>query len=81
MKFFERMMTMPFQLESPFIDDYLKPTDVVNYQHPHIQQIIDTLHIAPLSELEKVQRLYEYVRDDIAHSWDEQNHDFVNRRA
>ncbi|MBM7698644.1 transglutaminase-like domain-containing protein [Kurthia huakuii] len=71
---------MPFQLESPFIDDYLKPTDVVNYQHPHIQQIIDTLHIAPLSELEKVQRLYEYVRDDIAHSWDEQNH-VVTRTA
>lgn len=68
------MMTMPFQLESPFIDDYLKPTDVVNYQHERIVQLIDALHVVELPELEKVRTFYEYVRDEIAHSWDEQTH-------
>ena len=71
---------MPFQLESPFIDDYLKPTDVVNYHHEHIEQLIGTLNVAALSELEKVRTFYEYVRDDIAHSWDEQTH-IVTRTA
>lgn len=71
---------MAFQLASPFIDDYLKPTDIIDYDHPQITALIESLNVSTLSELEKVRVFYEYVRDEIMHSWDEQTH-LVTRKA
>ena len=65
---------MAFQLASPFIDDYLQSTDNIDYDHPNITALIESLNVRTQSELEKVRIFYEFVRDEVMHSWDEQTH-------
>lgn len=74
------MKNMAFQLASPFIDDYLKQTDIIDYDHPNITALIESLDIRTQSELEKVRVFYEFVRDEVTHSWDEQTH-VVTKKA
>lgn len=65
---------MGFQLESPFIDDYLKSSDIIDYDNPQIEALLESLHVRSLPEVDKVRVCYEYVRDEIGHSWDDQTH-------
>lgn len=56
--------------ESNKLDDYLLESEEVNYFHPIIKGKIDELFNPSQTEVEKVKLAFEYVRDEISHSWD-----------
>jgi transglutaminase-like putative cysteine protease len=53
--------------------DYLEELDVVDFSHPFIQKKINELFHEGQSEIEKAKIAFEFVRDEIAHSWDIQS--------
>lgn len=53
--------------------DYLEELDVVDFSHPFIQKKINELFHKGQSELEKAKIAFEFVRDEISHSWDIQS--------
>ncbi|MBB3870268.1 transglutaminase family protein [Parageobacillus toebii NBRC 107807] len=59
--------------ESTDLMDYLKELDVVNFSHPLIQKKINELFHEGQSEMEKAKIAFEFVRDEISHSWDIQS--------
>lgn len=59
--------------KSSNITEYICESDVINFSHPAIQELISELFNNELTDIEKVQAAYEFVRDDIAHSWDIQS--------
>lgn len=56
--------------EQSDVKSYLLETKEVNFSHPAIKQKADCLFSEDQSDLEKVKRAFEFVRDDISHSWD-----------
>lgn len=50
--------------------DYLIETNAINYSHPQIKERLIKLFQPTQTEIEKVKAAYEFVRDDISHSWD-----------
>ncbi|WP_407272867.1 transglutaminase family protein [Radiobacillus sp. PE A8.2] len=56
--------------ESNKLGDYLTEIDVVNFSHPLVKKTANELFHAEQSEIEKVKRCFEFVRDQISHSWD-----------
>ena len=56
--------------ESEKLEDYLLETNEVNYSHPIIKEKVEELFNASQTEVEKVKVAFEFVRDEIAHSWD-----------
>jgi len=56
--------------ESEKIEDYLLELNQVNYTNPIIRSKADELFIPAQTEIEKTKLAYEYVRDEISHSWD-----------
>lgn len=56
--------------ESEKLDDYLLELNEVNYSNPLIVSKMDELFTASQTEIEKVKIAFEFVRDEIAHSWD-----------
>lgn len=59
--------------ESPFLEAYLPELDVVDYNHPLINETVNELFSCSLNEIEIVQIAFDYVRDNIAHSNDIQS--------
>ncbi|ALF11145.1 transglutaminase-like domain-containing protein [Parageobacillus thermoglucosidasius] len=59
--------------ESANLKDYLEELDVVDFSHPLIQKKINELFHEGQSELEKAKIAFEFVRDEISHSWDIQS--------
>src|SRR5690625_4959216 len=59
---------------------YLRETDVIDFSHPDIQHMIAILFNPSQSEIEKVKLAFEFVRDNISHSWDIQSRR-VTRKA
>lgn len=59
--------------ESSTLTDYLRELDVVDYSHPFIQKKVNEMFGKELSEIEKVQAAFEFVRDHVSHSWDIQS--------
>ncbi|OAT72698.1 transglutaminase-like domain-containing protein [Parageobacillus thermoglucosidasius] len=59
--------------ESTNLIDYLEELDVVDFSHPFIQKKINELFHKGQSELEKAKIAFEFVRDEISHSWDIQS--------
>ncbi|MDQ0216320.1 transglutaminase-like putative cysteine protease [Oikeobacillus pervagus] len=59
--------------ESSDLNEYLKELDVVNFSHPLIKEMAAELFGDEQSEIEKVKVAFEFVRDQIAHSWDIQS--------
>jgi transglutaminase-like putative cysteine protease len=59
--------------ESTNLMDYLEELDVVNFSHPLIQKKINELFHEGQSEIEKAKIAFEFVRDEISHSWDIQS--------
>jgi transglutaminase-like putative cysteine protease len=59
--------------ESTNLMDYLEELDVVDFSHPFIQKKINELFHEGQSEIEKAKIAFEFVRDEIAHSWDIQS--------
>ncbi|AGE23482.1 hypothetical protein GHH_c29720 [Geobacillus sp. GHH01] len=53
--------------------DYLEELDVVNFSHHLIQKKMNELFHEGQSEMEKAKIAFEFVRDEISHSWDIQS--------
>ncbi len=50
------------------VEQYLQATDYIDYEHPHIQQILEDLDLDGLSDVDKAVKLFYYVRDTISYS-------------
>ena len=61
---------MELVCESEKLGDYLLETDEVNYSHPIIKEKAEELFKASQTEIEKIKVAFEFVRDEISHSWD-----------
>lgn len=61
---------MQFITQSENIEDYLVETDIINFSDREIQTLISQLFQVGQTEIEKVQVAFQFVRDEIAHSWD-----------
>jgi len=55
-------------------EDYTQELPEVNFTHPLIQQKVRELKSGlPHSSLEYIKKAYEFVRDEVSHSWDIQS--------
>lgn len=59
--------------ESENLNDYLLESEEVNYSSPIIKEKIRELFNSSQTEIEKVKVSFEFVRDEISHSWDIQS--------
>lgn len=59
--------------ESGRLDDYLEQTEEVDYHHHTIQEKITELHVSSPDDIAYVKAAFEFVRDQISHSWDIQS--------
>ncbi len=64
---------MEFTLESDNINDYLQESNEVDYSNPIIQRKAEELFKTNQTDVEKIQNTFEFVRDDVSHSWDIQD--------
>lgn len=64
---------MDMVCESESLEDYLLELKEVNYSHPLIQTKAEQLFNLSQTEGEKARIAYEFVRDEISHSWDIQS--------
>lgn len=55
------------------IDDYLLELNEVDYSNPIICALANELFNPLQTEIEKVRIAYEFVRDEISHTWDTQS--------
>ena len=51
-------------------EKYLQNTAIINWQHPAIIECSEKIISNSKSDLEYIQKAFEYVRDEIQHSWD-----------
>ncbi|UYY98321.1 transglutaminase family protein [Peribacillus frigoritolerans] len=56
--------------ESEKLDDYLLELNEVNYSNPIIGAKVDELFNPSQTDIEKAKVAFEFVRDEISHSWD-----------
>jgi transglutaminase-like putative cysteine protease len=56
--------------ESEKSDDYLLELDEVNYSNPIIGAKVNELFNHSQTEIEKAKIAFEFVRDEISHTWD-----------
>jgi len=61
---------MGFIVESEDLEDYLLELDVVNYSNRIIKEKIEELFNSTQTDVEKAKIAFEFVRDEISHSWD-----------
>ncbi|WP_261304279.1 transglutaminase-like domain-containing protein [Paenibacillus andongensis] len=59
--------------ESNFLEDYLVETEEVDYSHLSIKEKAAELYDESYNEDDFVKKAYEFVRDEISHSWDIQS--------
>ena len=59
--------------ESNFLEDYLVETEEVDYSHLSIKEKAAELYYESFNEDDFVKKAYEFVRDEISHSWDIQS--------
>lgn len=52
------------------IQDYLKHTDIINWRHPDIVGLSESIAKDSNSKTEYIERAFIFVRDQIKHSWD-----------
>lgn len=52
------------------LEDYLLELNEINYSNPLIKSKVDELFNPSQTEIEKVKVAFEFVRDEISHSWD-----------
>src|SRR4051794_168739 len=50
--------------------NYLEASPYINYHDSQIQSLISSLATHSESEIDRIQTVFEYVRDNIAHSYD-----------
>ncbi|WP_042454329.1 transglutaminase-like domain-containing protein [Neobacillus dielmonensis] len=61
---------MELVCESDYMDDYLIESKEVNFSHPIIKETAEQLFTSTQNDIEKTKAAFEFVRDQIAHSWD-----------
>ncbi|WP_284638485.1 transglutaminase-like domain-containing protein [Paenibacillus silviterrae] len=59
--------------ESNNVQDYLAETEELDWQHADIKGLLPQLVQGRTDELDVIQSIFEFVRDDIDHSWDIQS--------
>lgn len=59
--------------ESAHLLDYLEESEVIDFSHPLIQKKRNELFHEGQSDIEKAKIAFEFVRDEISHSWDIQS--------
>ncbi|MCZ8520886.1 MULTISPECIES: transglutaminase-like domain-containing protein [Paenibacillus] len=59
--------------ESQVINDYLTQTAEVDYDHPLIAELTSRLAASSQDQEDFIKKSYEFVRDEIHHSWDIQS--------
>ncbi|WP_413374775.1 transglutaminase-like domain-containing protein [Alkalihalobacillus sp. 1P02AB] len=64
---------MQLRQQSPDLADYLVELEEVSFKDPLIKKINERLFDRKLTDVEKVEKAFHYVRDQISHSWDIQN--------
>lgn len=64
---------MKLTCESQVVSDYLTMTAEVDYDHPLIAELTSKLASSSQDQLDFIRQSYEYVRDQIDHSWDIQS--------
>ncbi|MGO4697302.1 transglutaminase family protein [Paenibacillus sp. 2TAB26] len=64
---------MNITCESDNIEDYLEETEDIDFSHPTINNLSDGLFSRSSNEVDFIKNAYEFVRDQIAHSWDIQS--------
>lgn len=52
------------------MDEYLKETDCIDFSNPVVQEKVLELKQTTVSDLDYIKQAYEFVRDEIPHSWD-----------
>jgi transglutaminase-like putative cysteine protease len=52
------------------IDDYLRPSPLIDFDHPAVQDYLASLSWGSRLETEIARSTFEFVRDQVAHSWD-----------
>ncbi|MGJ9460698.1 transglutaminase-like domain-containing protein [Oceanobacillus sp. CF4.6] len=64
---------MNLKVESENLANYLLELKEVNYSNPRLKQKADELFNSNQTEIEKAKVAFEFVRDEIFHSWDIQS--------
>ena len=59
--------------QSDDLADYLRPTEVINSDHPLVSSRSGDVSSGTVTDIERACRLFEWVRDTIPHSWDIQS--------
>ena len=67
------MSNVTLKLESSNYEKYLAETELVNFSHRIIQEKVQELFSDDQNEIDKVKVAFEFVRDQISHSWDIQS--------
>ncbi|MEF3301690.1 transglutaminase-like domain-containing protein [Paenibacillus sp. GYB003] len=60
-------------IESNDLGDYLHETEELDFGHPVIQRKAAELKAKSLPDIQLIKEAFEYVRDEISHSWDIQS--------
>lgn len=61
---------MELILESNNMENYLQNTPVIDFNNDNVKQLAENLKEGTKSKLELSKKVYEYVRDNISHSFD-----------
>lgn len=61
------------KLESPNLEEYLIDLPELTIHSAEIKQLRDELFCSTNNDIEKIDRAFHFVRDEIDHSWDSQN--------
>lgn len=49
---------------------YLRPSEMIDFTHPLIKEYVRSQTLQERTETETVRQAFEFVRDEVAHSWD-----------
>lgn len=71
---------MKFIFDSNDLKDYLNETEEIDFSHLVIKEKALELELKSLTEIQLVKEVFEFVRDEISHSWDIQSNR-ITRKA
>lgn len=66
----EKVVYMELIIRAENLPDYLEETEIINFRHPGIQTKIAEFQIIGKNKQEWAQLAFNFVRDEIQHSFD-----------